>query len=204
MKRRRTPWCYRSRDETTMEKEPGDVTQLLLGLKSGDPAAESQLLEVVYGELRGIAGRMMRRERQDHTLQATALIHEAYVHLVDQRGKDWQNRAHFFGVSAQVMRRILVDHARTRRTKKRGGGQPKVSLDEALPLSIEQSDEVLALDEALSRLAQFDPRQSRVVELRFFGGLTDEEAAEVLGVSSRTVKRDWVVAKAWLYGELNK
>ena len=189
---------------TNMEPAPGEVTQLLLGLKAGDREAESKLLDVVYAELHRMAGRFMRRERQDHTLQATALIHEAYVHLIDQRGKDWQNRAQFFGVAAQVMRRVLVDHARTRRTEKRGGGLHKVSLDEALLLTLEQSDEVLALDEALLRLSQFDPRQSRVVELRFFGGLTEEETAEVLGIASRTVKRDWSMAKAWLYGELNK
>jgi RNA polymerase sigma-70 factor (ECF subfamily) len=187
-----------------MEHAPGDVTQLLLGLKAGDQDAENKLLEVVYAELHRMAGRLMRQERPDHTLQATALIHEAYLQLIDQRSKNWQNRAHFFGVSAQVMRRILVDHARTRRAEKRGGGRLTVSLDDALPLTIEQSDEVLALDEALLRLSQFDPRQSRVVELRFFGGLTEEEIAEVLNVASRTVKRDWVMAKAWLYGELNK
>jgi RNA polymerase sigma-70 factor (ECF subfamily) len=185
-----------------MEHPPGDVTHLLLGLAAGDSQAENELLEVVYAELHRVADRLMRSERPDHTLQATALIHEAYLHLIDQRGKDWKNRAHFFGVAALVMRRILVDHARTRRTEKRGGGQHKVSLEETVLLTPEQSDDILALDEALSRLSQFDPRQSRVVELRFFGGLTEPEAAEVLGVATRTVKRDWGIAKAWLYGEL--
>lgn len=186
-----------------MTPQAGDITQLLVAFKAGDLDAQRKLLDVVYAELHRMAGRYMRRERPDHTLQATALIHEAYVRLIDQRDKDWQNRAHFFGVAAQMMRRILVDHARTRRTDKRGGGQHKVSLDEAMLLTNRQSDELIALDEALSRLAQFDPRQSRVVELRFFGGLTEEETAEVLGVASRTVKRDWSMAKAWLYAELN-
>lgn len=185
-----------------MDHPPGDVTQLLLGLAARNPQVENDLLEVVYAELHRMADRLMRNERPDHTLQATALINEAYLHLIDQRGKNWKNRAHFFGVAALVMRRILVDHARTRRTEKRGGGQRKVSLDETVLLTPEQSDEILALDEALSRLSQFDPRQSRVVELRFFGGLTEPEAAEVLGVAARTVKRDWSIAKAWLYGEL--
>jgi RNA polymerase sigma factor (TIGR02999 family) len=188
-----------------MAQGTGDVTQLLLGLRAGDQGAEGRLLEVVYAELHRLAAALMRRERPDHTLQPTALIHEAYVHLIDQRGKDWQNRAHFFGVAALVMRRILVDHARTHLTAKRGGTQQKVSLDdEALPLTSAQSDEVLALNEALLRLARFDPRQSRVVELRFFGGLTEDETAEVLGVASRTVNRDWRMARAWLRGELEK
>jgi RNA polymerase sigma-70 factor (ECF subfamily) len=186
-----------------MEHPPGDVTQLLLGLAARDSRAESELLEVVYAELHRMADRLMRSERPDHTLQATALINEAYLHLVDQRGKDWKNRAHFFGVAALVMRRILVDYARTRGRDKRGGRQHKVSLDETVLITPGQSDEILALDEALSRLSQFDPRQSRVVELRFFGGLTEAEAAEVLGVATRTVKRDWAIAKAWLYGELH-
>jgi RNA polymerase sigma factor (TIGR02999 family) len=187
-----------------MEHSSGDVTQLLQALRAGDREAESQLLDVVYGELHRIAARFMHRERPDHTLQATALIHEAYVRLIDQRDKDWQNRAHFYGVAAQVMRRILVDYARRHRTQKRGGVQHKVSLEDALSLTHGQSEELLALDEALSRLAQFDPRQSRVVELRYFGGLNEEETAQALGISSRTVKREWSVAKAWLYGELNR
>ena len=187
-----------------MDHQPADVTQLLLGLKAGDKDAESQLLQTVYTELHRMAGRLMSRERPDHTLQATALINEAYVRLIDQRGKDWHSRAHFFGIAAHVMRRVLVDHARAKGREKRGGRQTKVTVDEAHPLTIERADEVVALDEALSRLAKIDPRQSRVVELRFFGGMTEEETAEVLGVSSRTVKRDWSMARAWLYGELNK
>jgi RNA polymerase sigma-70 factor (ECF subfamily) len=187
-----------------MEHAPGEVTQLLAALRKGDCSAESPLLEVVYAELHRMAVRYMRRERPDHTLQATALLHEAYVDLIGQPEKNWQNHAHFYGVAAQIMRRILVDYARTHRAAKRGGGQQKVSLDDALLLTDEQSDELVALDEALSRLAQFDARQSRIVELRFFGGLNEEETAEVLSVSSRTVRRDWVVAKAWLHGQLKE
>jgi RNA polymerase sigma factor (TIGR02999 family) len=151
-----------------------------------------------------MAVRYMRRERPDHTLQATALIHEAYVGLIRQPETNWQNHAHFYGVAAQIMRRVLVDYARTHRAVKRGGGQQKVCLDDALLMTGNQSDDLLALDQALSRLAQFDARQSRIVELRFFGGLNEEETAEVLGVSTRTVRRDWGVAKAWLYGQLEK
>jgi RNA polymerase sigma factor (TIGR02999 family) len=188
-----------------MTQMPGDVTLLLLGLRRGDQEAERQLAEVVYRELHQMAARYMRRERPDHTLQATALVNEAYVRLIDQRGKDWQNRAHFFGVAAQIMRRVLVDHARTHNAAKRGGEFQKISLDDdILPFSHEKSDELVALDEALRRLAVFDPRQSRVVELRFFGGLTEDETAEVLGISSRTVKREWSVAKVWLHSEMNK
>jgi RNA polymerase sigma-70 factor, ECF subfamily len=187
-----------------MKDEPGEVTRLLLDLRAGDREAERKLVDVVYGELHRIAARYIRRERPDHTLQATALVNEAYVRLVDQRDKDWQNRAHFFGVAAQVMRRVLVDHARSQNTAKRGGEIQVVTLDDALPASPARSDNLIALDEALSRLAQIDSRQARIVELRFFGGLTESESAEVLGVSSRTIKRDWSVAKAWLYSELNK
>jgi RNA polymerase sigma factor (TIGR02999 family) len=187
-----------------MEYAPGEVTQLLAALKTGDHGAESRLLEAVYAELHRMAVRYMRRERPDHTLQATALIHEAYVDLIRQPEKNWQNHGHFYGVAARIMRRVLVDYARTHRAAKRGGGQQKVCLDDALLMTCQQSDELVALDEALSRLAQFDARQSRIVELRFFGGLGEEEIAEVLGVSSRTVRRDWGVAKAWLYGQLEE
>ena len=185
-------------------RKPGDVTQLLMELRAGEAGAEGRLVEAVYWELRRMAVAYMRRERHDHTLQPTALVHEAYMRLIDQRGKDWQNRAHFFGVAAHVMRRILVDHARSRRTTKRGGAARKVELDEAAGLSIERSEELLAIDEALSRLARVDERQARIVELRFFGGLSEEETADVLGISSRTVKRDWNVAKAWLFAEIKK
>jgi RNA polymerase sigma-70 factor (ECF subfamily) len=180
----------------------GEVTRLLHGLKQGDRAAESRLLEMVYGELHRIAQRYMRGERDDHTLQATALVNEAYLRLVDQKDKTWQNRAHFFAVAAQVMRRILVDYARQHCAQKRGGIQQKLELDADLLISQQPSEMLLLLDGALERLKVFDPRQSRVIELRFFGGLTNEETAEVMGIGARTVKRDWQVAKSWLYGEM--
>ena len=146
----------------------------------------------------------MLRERPDHTLQATALVHEAYLRLIDQREVNWQNRAHFFGIAAQLMRRILVDYARGLKAGKRLGARHKISLEDALVISKDRSADLLALDEALSRLAAKDPRQSRIVELRFFSGLSIEETAEVLGISVRTVKRDWNFARAWLYSELSK
>jgi RNA polymerase sigma-70 factor (ECF subfamily) len=179
-----------------------DVTALLGELSKGKPEAADQLIPVVYGELRRLASSYMRREREGHTLQATALVHEAYMKLVEQRSINWQSRAHFFGIAAQIMRRLLVDHARGHLRDKRGSGQHLVPLDEALVFSPEQSCELVELDGALDRLAAMDPRQARIVELRFFAGLTVEEAAEALGVSPKTVKRDWSVAKAWLHGEL--
>jgi RNA polymerase sigma factor (TIGR02999 family) len=181
-----------------------DVTALLLALRQGNREAEGRLLDVVYQQLHGIAERYMRREREDHTLQTTALVNEAYLRLVDQKGKSWQNRAHFFAVAAQVMRRILVDYARKHRAQKRGGEQQKLELEGDVAITPERSDELLLLDQALERLKAWDARQSRIVELRFFGGLTNEETAEVLGVAARTVKRDWQVAKSWLYGEITK
>jgi RNA polymerase sigma factor (TIGR02999 family) len=182
--------------------ERSDVTALLGELGKGNAEAGSALIPLVYEELRRIAGACMRRERSDHTLQATALVHEAYVKLLDQHSVDWQSRAHFFGIAAQVMRRVLIDYARGHVRDKRGGGIQPVPLDEALVFSPERSDEFLELDRALDRLAGHDPRLAKIVELRFFGGLTVEEAAEVLGVSPVTVKRDWALAKAWLHGEL--
>ena len=146
----------------------------------------------------------MRRERENHTLQATALVHEAYLKLVQHQSVDWQNRAHFFGIAAQVMRHILVDHARGHGREKRGAGQQLVSLEEALVFSPEKSAELIKLDESLERLAKLDPRQGRIVELRFFGGLTVEETAHILGISPKTVKREWSVAKAWLHGDLRQ
>jgi RNA polymerase sigma factor (TIGR02999 family) len=184
--------------------ENQEVTLLLSALTRGDNGAATKLIPVVYDELRRLAGSYMRRERVDHTLQATALVHEAFLKLVEQRSVDWQSRAHFFGVAAQLMRRILIDHARGHTRQKRGGEQRKVSLDEAFVFSERQADELLAVDNSLNRLAKIDPRQARVVELRFFGGLSVEEAAEVLGVSPKTVKRDWSVAKAWLYADLKE
>jgi RNA polymerase sigma factor (TIGR02999 family) len=179
-----------------------NVTQLLLDMRARVPGAESKLLALVYRELRRIAGQCFRGERNDHTLQPTALVHEAYLRLVGPAGVQWQSRSHFFAVAAQTMRRILVDHARSRNTQKRGGPEIRVDLPEELMISDERSEQLLQLDDALSRLAGFDPRQSKIVEMRFFGGLTEEEIAEVLGVSTRTVKRDWSMARAWLLGEM--
>jgi len=182
--------------------EPTDVTALLGELTKGNPEAGPKLIPLVYGELRRMAAGYMRRERTGHTLQATALVHEAYLKLLGQHSVDWQNRAHFFAIAAQVMRRVLIDHARSHVRDKRGGGREAVPLDEALVFSPERSMDFLALDSALERLAEVDSRQARIVELRFFGGLTVEETAEVLSISPKTVKRDWSVAKAWLHGEL--
>jgi RNA polymerase sigma factor (TIGR02999 family) len=185
-----------------MEDAHGDVTLLLGQLAAGKEEVASKLIPLVYNELRKLAGGYMRRERMDHTLQPTALVHEAYLRLVEQRSVNWQSRAHFFGIAAQLMRRILVDHARGHLRDKRGGGVIPVPLDEALVFAPEQSSEIVKLDQSLERLAKLDPRQSKIVELRFFGGLTVEQTAEVLGISPKTVKRDWSVAKAWLHGDL--
>jgi len=180
-----------------------NITDLLGGYARGDKEALDKLMPVVYNELRQQAARYLRREQAGHTLQTTALIHEAYVRLVDQRNVQWQNRAHFFGIAAQMMRRILVDHARTKKRAKRGGSDVKVSLADATIPVKEQDLDIVALDEALTRLAELDEQQSRVVELRFFSGLTVEETAEVMGISPATVKRDWSMAKAWLHRELS-
>ena len=179
-----------------------DVTALLGEWSRGDRAALNQLLPLVYAELRRVAARQLRSERADHTLQPTALVHEAYMRLVDQRQVDWQNRAHFFGVAAQVMRRILVDHARRHAAGKRGDGVRCVSIDEARDASAPNEMPILALDHALDRLETVDAELARIVELRAFGGLTIEEAAHVLSVSPSTAKRDWRTAKAWLNREL--
>jgi RNA polymerase sigma-70 factor (ECF subfamily) len=184
--------------------ESQEVTMLLSALTNGEEGAASKLIPVVYDELRRLAGSYMRRERVDHTLQATALVNEAYLKLIEQRAVNWQSRAHFFGVAAQLMRRILIDYARGHTREKRGGEQKKVSLDEVFLFSEQQADELLAVDDSLNLLAKMDPRQARVVELRFFAGLSVEEAAEALGVSPKTVKRDWSVAKAWLYADLKE
>jgi RNA polymerase sigma-70 factor, ECF subfamily len=189
--------------EPTMGSAEG-VTSLLNDLAKGDEQAASKLMPLVYSELHRLATNYMRRERVSHTLQATALVNEAYLKLVEQRSIDWKGRAHFFGIAAQIMRRILIDHARAHMRDKRGGGAIAVPLDEALVFAPEQSSELMKLDEALKRLAELDPRQAKVVELRFFGGLTVQQVAEVLGISPKTVKRDWSMAKAWLHGELKK
>ena len=179
-----------------------DVTALLGDWSRGDRSALDRLLPLVYAELRRVAARQLRDERADHTLQPTALVHEVYMRLVDQREGDWQNRAHFFGVSAQVMRRILVDHARRRAASKRGDGVRCVSIDEARDVAAASEVPILELDGALGRLEKVDAELARIVELRAFGGLTIEEAAHVLSVSPSTAKRDWRTAKAWLNREL--
>lgn len=181
-----------------------DVTQILREWSDGDVEAPERLMPLVLQELRRLARSYLQRERPGHTLQPTALVHEAYLRLVDQSRVDWQNRTHFYGVAAQMMRRILVDYARAHIAEKRGGGLQKISLDETFIHPQERARELLALDEALTGLAAFDQRKSRVVELRFFGGLDVEETAAFLGVSAKTVKRDWKVAKLWLYRELSE
>lgn len=181
---------------------PAQVTDLLVAWSEGDKAAYDRLVPLVYEELHRLAHRYMSGERPGHTLQTTALVDEAYLRLVDQK-VHWQNRSHFFAIAAQVMRRILVDYARKRRFAKRGGSVQKVELDEAMIMAQERSSELIALDDALKRLAEFDERKSRVVELRFFGGLTVDETAQVLGISPNTVDRDWSTARAWLYKEVN-
>ena len=183
---------------------PQDVTRLLIQLTDGNRTVLDELLPLVYSELRSLAANYLRRERSSHTLQPTALVHEAYLRLVDQNQVRWQNRAHFFGVAAQMMRRILVDHARGHNAEKRGGEIPKLSLDENVDVTDERATDLIALDDALTALAALDEQKSRIVELRFFGGLSVEETAEVLGVSAPTVKRQWRMAKAWLYGQVSK
>jgi RNA polymerase sigma factor (TIGR02999 family) len=179
------------------------VTGLLLAWGRGDEAALEQLVPLVHGELRRLARRHMGHERQGHTLQATALVNEAYLRLIDVQQVHWQNRAHFFAMSARLMRRILVDFARSRHYQKRGGGAQQVSLDEALVVGKERGADLVALDDALQALAAIDPRKSQVVEMRFFGGLSVEETAEALHVSPETVMRDWKLAKVWLSRELS-
>ena len=184
------------------EKQPGTTTQLLIDLTNGNRAVVDTLLPLIYNELRSLASNYLRRERSEHTLQPTALVHEAYMRLVDQTQVNWQNRAHFFGVAAQMMRRILVDHARAHQAEKRGGEIRKVSLDESVDSVAERSSELIALDDALVELATFDEMKSRIIELRYFGGLTVEETAEALGVTPVTIKRHWRMAKAWLFGKI--
>jgi RNA polymerase sigma factor (TIGR02999 family) len=179
-----------------------DVTALLLEVANGNQAAQEKLVPLVYDQLKRLARRYMRRERADHTLQTTALVHEAYLKLVGQHSPHWQNRDQFYGTAAQLMRRILIDHARRHLREKRGGTQVILPLEEGLAFTPEHSEDLLKLDEALDRLSKLDPRQSRIVELRFFGGLSVEETSRFLNVSPITVKRDWAVAKVWLYGEL--
>jgi len=183
---------------------PQEITQLLMNWSQGDKAALDQLVPLVYPELRRLAKRHMDREDPAHTLQTSALINEAYLKLVDQQNVEWQNRAHFFAVAAQVMRHILVDHARTRNYAKRGGGAPKLPLDEAAALTEQRAGQLIALDDALRDLAALDERKSQIIELRFFGGLSLEETAEVMKISPSTVQREWRAAKAWLHHTMTK
>jgi RNA polymerase sigma factor (TIGR02999 family) len=180
-----------------------EITRLLVAWSDGDRAALDKLVPIVQPELRRLARRYMARQQRGHTLQATAVINEVYLRLMEWRNLRWQDRAHFFGVSAQLMRRTLVDHARRQQSRKRGGDTIAISLDEAVLVSPERSVDLVAVDEALDRLAAFDLRRSRIVELRFFGGLSVDETAEVLKTSPRTVKREWGLARAWLYCELS-
>jgi len=178
--------------------EPGEITRILTGAKQGDEQALQRLIPIVYSELRRLAAYHMQKERPDHTLQATALVHEVYLRLTGSQKLDLRNRAHFFAVASNVMRNLLVDHARARKRTKRGGGAT-LPLDEALTLTMADSNEVLAIHDALDELTQVDARQSRIVEMKYFGGMSIEEIAAVLGISGRTVKREWQMAKAWLY-----
>jgi RNA polymerase sigma factor (TIGR02999 family) len=187
-----------------MSESPHEVTELLHRWEEGDRGALDQLMLLVYRELRRLAGHYLRRERGDHTLQPTALVHEAYLRLVDQRNANWKNRAQFYGVAAQSMRRILVDHARKHQAEKRRAARDAVSLDEAITLPVARSLNLVALDDSLQRLAAFDARKCRVVELRFFVGLSIEDTAETLAISPATVKRHWDVAKAWLTRDMSQ
>ncbi|HKZ79672.1 MAG TPA: sigma-70 family RNA polymerase sigma factor [Pyrinomonadaceae bacterium] len=187
-----------------MSSSPHEVTRLLVAWSNGDQTARDELMPLVYDELRRLAHQYMKRERPGHTLQTSGLVNEAFLRLVDQRNVQWKNRAHFFAIAAQTMRRILVDYARNRHYAKRGGSARQVSLDEALIVSEKRSAEVVALDEALKQLSEFDVRKSQIVELRFFGGLSIDETAEVLNVSPGTIMRDWTLAKAWLRREMTE
>jgi RNA polymerase sigma-70 factor, ECF subfamily len=186
------------------DSKPGDITRLLERVRAGDRGAESRLMEAVYPELRRIAARRLRAERPGHTLQPSALANEAYLHLLGREDLDWRNRGHFFASAAQAIRRILVDYGRSRKAIRRGGRRRRIELTDTLAISEDRLEEALAVDQALTRLEQWDPRQCRIVEMKFFGGLTEAEIAQVLGVSTRTVIRDWNLARAWLHGELER
>jgi RNA polymerase sigma-70 factor (ECF subfamily) len=186
------------------DARPKDVTQLLIEWNRGKQGALDELLPLVYDELHRVAARCMRREQRSHTLQATALVHEAYLRLIDQTRVQWQNRAHFLGVAAQMIRRILVDYARAKQAAKRGGKAMRLLLDDAVGMPTRREVDIVRLDDALHDLGRIDPQQARIVELRFFTGLSIEETAEALSISPATVKRDWVVARAWLFRELSR
>ena len=193
------PWL-----ESTSGPDPGDITRLLNGRDSSSPADKERLAELVYGELRRIAGHIMAAERPGNTLQATALATDAYLSLLQNHDVQWCDRFHFFAVASRAMRRVLVDHSRRKASQKRGAGWERTDASEAVTFPMREAEELLALDQALSRLEQLDSRQSQIVELRYFGGLTEEEVAEVLDISVRTVKREWSVARAWLFAELTR
>ncbi|MGH9512524.1 MAG: sigma-70 family RNA polymerase sigma factor [Terriglobales bacterium] len=196
-----TAVCTDGRPE--VEQVKGEITELLVRFRERDPQAEAQLIPLIYDELRRQAHRCLNRERGDHTLQPTALVHEVFLRMASETQPPWQSRAHFFGVAARLMRQILVDHARRHQSLKRGGSCGRSSLEEELVVySVERSAELLALDDALCRLAEQDERQSRIVEMKFFAGLDIEEIAKVLEISPRTVKRDWTMARAWLHQEM--
>ena len=187
-----------------MSSSDGQVTLLLKAMNRGDKSAADQLLPLVYTELHRLAKGYMSRERRDHTLQPTALINQAYLRIAQQENVEWQNHSHFIGFAANVMRRVLVDHARERNAAMRGGKQVRVDLDEGIAVSKERSAEILLLEDALTRLEQLNPRQAKVVEMRYFGGLSVEEVASVLGIAPRSVKRDWALARMWLFEEIQK
>jgi len=187
-----------------MSLSDGQVTILLQAMNRGDKSAADQLLPLVYSELHRLAKGYMSRERRDHTLQPTALINQAYLRIAQQENVEWQNHSHFIGFAANVMRRVLVDHARERNAAMRGGKQVRVDLDEGIAVSKERSAEILLLEDALTRLEQLNPRQAKVVEMRYFGGLSVEEVASVLGIAPRSVKRDWALARMWLFEEIQK
>jgi RNA polymerase sigma-70 factor, ECF subfamily len=198
-----TSFTFPQRMRRKLSLPPHEITHLLAEWTNGNQDALDRLYPLVYDELRVMARRYMNKERKGHTLQATALINEAYLRLIDQRDVQWANRAHFFAIAAQIMRRILIDYARRYEYAKRGGGAQRVSLEEAAVVSKERVTELLNLDEALHRLAEIDPRRGQVVELRFFGGLENDEIGEVLGISANKLTRDWNLARAWLYNELS-
>ena len=185
--------------ETADSNSRALITKLLIGYGKGDHSALDEMLPLVYEELKRLAGHYLRMERPDHTLQTTALVHEAYMRLVNQENVDWKNRAQFLGIAAEMMRRILVNHARDRAVAKRGGGAKRVSLSLVVDAGEQVDVDLVVLDDALKKLAELDPRKSRVVEMKFFGGMTTEETAEILQVSAKTIERDWTAARAWLY-----
>jgi RNA polymerase sigma factor (TIGR02999 family) len=188
--------------ESDVSGDHQEITRLLLAWRHGEKSALDQLMPMVYDELKRLASAYMRRQKPGHSLQTVDLVNEAYMRLVDSNRVNWQDRNHFYAIAAQIMRRLLVDSARKRHSQKRGGGQVQVTLDEYVEVTVEVGTDLAALDDALNQLANLNPRHSRIIELRYFGGLTEEQTAEVLGVSSRTIRRDWTIARAWLYREL--